>query len=882
MTHKKNQKHHFVRLLLAGSLMPGCVLTTWANDDVKVTKEEDTHVLDEVVVTTQKRRQTSIEVPVAVSALSGSVIERLNLQQMDQMAAFTPGLQVQLQSPNMSSYSIRGVTSDASESYAEPRISVYVDGVPNTRRQPSVTEIFDMERIEVVKGPQGTLFGRSAEVGAMHFLRNKPTNTLSGEIQLNYGTHNQRGAEGFINTPISKNLFNRFAFSYDAHDGYIKNQAGGRLNGKSAIALRNSTRLFAGDDTKMDLVLDYQYDAYPGTAFKGSILPPLYGGDTSPYTEAYLNGGKDLTMKRHTGGAAFILEHKLSSALTLNSISGFRAFKSHELFDADGTYLNLLDCEENVKGTQFSQELRLNWDNGGKVSGFVGASYFYEHAQQELITKTNLQYTYPMVVAPLLKDYAFGSLPTEVASGVAGGIDEMISGLKAEYPDYADAIDMYLDGLSSDINSQLTTKLNGLMDTWFSGDQWKATPNFFGDTNNAVNEVLTDVLTNLFNQYPEASEFLGGASVSDIVESVSSDVASSLKEMGLDAYSNQALNEADEENNTNYSTNQSADIFADATWHLYKGLSLTAGLRGTYEHQKSGYKSTSDILPILDTALLYQPTGGYRVYACNDYWSWVGRVALNYMFHRNNAYVSISRGRQPGMVYFNNDATDLKKLKPEIIINYEAGLKGIVLDNRLSYDFSVFYYNWNHFQSSRLMITESGAYEYVASDAGKAHTFGVEAALRYSITPYISVFGNYAYIDGKFNAKDGDGFEQELAGNRFRLTPKHSFALGLDVNVPVNKKTVLYFRPNYSFKSKVYFEDENTEELSQSSFGLCNATLGMQQKCGSFYYEVGLFGKNVFNKEYLVDAGNSGSTIGAPTFVPGAPSVYGVQFKIGF
>ena len=850
-----------------------------AANGLTVTMEEDAYALGDVVVTTQKRRQTAIEVPVSVSALTGRMIDRLNLQQMDEMAVFIPGLEVQIQSPNTPGYVIRGVTSDGGESYSQPRISVFLDGVSITRRQASTIELFDMERIEVVKGPQGTLFGRSAEIGAMHFLRNKPTNQLSGEVKLNYGTHNQRGVEGFINTPLNAKLANRFAFSYDAHDGYIKNQAGGRLNGKSALALRNSTRLLAGDNTTLNLVLDYQYDNYPGTSFKGNLVAPLNGGDTSPFTEAYLNGGKDLGITRHNGGATFLLDHSFSPSLKLSSITGFRAYKSHETFDADGTYLPLLYCQENVKGTQLSQELRLNWDNGGPVSGFLGASYFYEHAQQNVVAESNLQYTFPMLVGPSIKN-ALSGLPAQVAGGVAGGVDAYVAQLKAQYPAYAALIDQMMSGVSGDINAALTERMNSLMTSWFSSSQWKTTPDFYGDTNAAVNEVLTAALTQLFTQYPMIAQLLGGASASDLAASLSGQVGSSLS--ALQAYSGLALAEDYQENSTNYATNQAADLFADATWHIYKGLSLTAGVRGTYEHLKTGYSSTSGTLPLLGTALLYQSSQGQRVWTSGDYWSWVGRVALNYMFQRNNVYVSVSRGRRPGVISFNNDPTDIVRLKPEIIVNYEAGIKGSVLDSRLGYDFSVFYYDWSHFQSSRKQQTESGAFEDVASDAGKAHTFGIEAGLRYNFTPLVSVFGNYAYLDGKFNDRDGDGLEQVFAGNRFRLTPKHSFAVGVDANIPVSKSMMLYVRPTYSYKSKVYFEDENTEALSQDGYGLLNCTLGVQKQCRSFYYEVGLYGKNMLNEEYLIDAGNSGNNIGSPTFIAGAPSVFGVQFKIGF
>lgn len=357
---------------------------------MKIILQEDVQSLGEVVITTQKRKQTSIEVPVAVSALTGQNLQRMNLRQMDDMAQFIPGLQIQIQSPNNPGYVIRGVTSDGGESYSQPRISAFMDGVSISRSRASVIELFDMERVEVVKGPQGTLFGRGAEIGAIHFIRNKPVNKLGGEISIDYGTHNQRGASGFINTPISEKLSNRLAFAYDAHDGFIKNMSGGRLNGKSAIALRNSTRLFAGDNTILDLVLDYQHDNYPGTSFKSKRIAPI-GGDTRPWTDADLNRGNELGIKRDVGGASFLLNHTFNDKLSLSSITGLRLFQSDEKFDADGTYLSLLNCREQAEGSQFSQEFRLNFKPTNWLSGFVGANYFYENSSQNVSADVNMQ-----------------------------------------------------------------------------------------------------------------------------------------------------------------------------------------------------------------------------------------------------------------------------------------------------------------------------------------------------------------------------------------------------------------------------------------------------------------------------------------------------------
>ena len=154
--------------------------------------------------------------------------------------------------------------------------------------------------------------------------------------------------------------------------------------------------------------------------------------------------------------------------------------------------------------------------------------------------------------------------------------------------------------------------------------------------------------------------------------------------------------------------------------------------------------------------------------------------------------------------------------------------------------------------------------------------------MRYAPCRYFNIFGNYSYIDGKFNDTDENGIEQEYAGNRFRLTPKNSYSIGIDVNIPTSHSSEIYFRPTYSYKSKVYFEDSNESELTQDGYGLTNFTAGIRFHPKDVYYEIGAFGKNVFDVKYIVDAGNSGRQIGYPTFVGGSRSIIGVQFKIGF
>ena len=808
------------------------------NKDINVVMKEDSHALGEVIVTTQKKKQSSLEIPVAVSAVTGSVMEKLNLHQLDDVAQFTPGVQIQLQSPNNPGYVIRGVTSDDGEAYSQPRVSVFMDGVSTSRSRASAVELFDLERMEVAKGPQGTLFGRGAEIGGISIIRHKPVDNLSGELSMNYGSYNQRQVSGFINTPIIKGkLANRFAFDYDARDGFIKNEAGGRLNGKNALAFRNSTQWWTNDDTSIRLVLDYQHDDYPGTSFHS--INPMYG-NSDPNSTANLEAGKKLGIKRNVGGALLNIDHNINHRWSFNSITGFRAFNSKERFDADGTYLPLLLCQEKGKGTQFSQEFRFNYDDKNRFSGFVGASYFYENSSQDINAKANLQYLYPAFIQKSVK----ASLSSQI-DNVKGLLAQM---LPAAYQPMVDAALAKL--MSKWFPENPTVDANGKL------IPQTATPDIYGDLKTALGAVgmdLDQVLAGMGDN---------GRTIQTTLQGISA----------------KPLDTAYTEQGKNYGTNQAVELYADGTLKLTKNLNFTLGVRGTYENQETGYSSST--VPSMFGAVLYHPTeNGAKVMAKDSYWSWVGRAALNYMIGRNNIYASLSRGRRPGVLYFNNDPKDFETLKPEIIYSYEAGVKGSLLQGRLNYDLCAYYYDWYNYQTSVFNATTS-KYEY--DDAGRAHSLGIEASISYSPCRYLNLFGNWSYIEGKFNNKDDNGNKQRFAGNRFRLTPKNSFAVGFDLNVPTGKKASIYFRPTYSWKSKVFFEESNEPELTQGAFGLLNFTAGYRMQPGKVYYEIGAFGKNVLDEKYVVDAGNSGRQIGFPTYVGGTRSVVGVMFKIGF
>lgn len=852
-------------------------------DSASVKEKMKERSIGEVVVTTQKRHQGTVEVPTSVSAVTGAMLSSLNVNQMDQVAAFIPGIQIQQQSPNNSGYAIRGVTSDEGSATSQPRVSVFLDGVSNFRTQSSQVELFDLDRVEVTKGPQGTLFGRGAEIGAIDIIRKKPTSKLGGELTVNGGTRGQFGVSGVLNTPIIKNkLLNRFAFSYDRHDGYIKNEAGGRLNGKGSIALRNSTRLYAGENSKLDFVADFQHDNYPGTSFKSKLFAPENGysataGTFDANSSANLEEGDWLGIKRSIGGGQLDFSTRLNDKWTFNTITGVRGYNAKENFDADGTQLSLLRCTEKASGVQASQEFRFNYDAGRNLKGFIGASYFFESVKEGVSLNTNMQYLYPAYVQGQLSAVAGQYVNADNYAKVV----EMVRNYDfSAIPIYGTVLNM-MRGQIADLIASKQQDVLAMAQSWFNsasvGDKMTNLPDFYGDVDKAVQSLIGQIMPGMGIGLDQILQLAGVTSETETGQMIAL----------LKAKSGAALPENYAENMTNYAQNHAVDVFADASLRLTKGLTATLGLRGTYENQRSGYQSSTDVTqnPFypLYSAFYYYPTdGGSKVWTRKTYWSWVGRVALNYMFKRNNIYAAVSRGRRPGVIEFNNKPDEVTSLKPEIIWNYEAGIKGYATRN-LYYDLCVYYYDWYHFQS-KVVENEQGTISKVnrSVDAGRAHSLGFEGTLRYAPCDAFNVFATYSYNDAKFNDTDEDGKTQAYAGNRFRLTPKHTFAVGANLTLPTSKAAFLYFTPTYTWKSKVYFDDDNDEDLTQDAYGLLNFTLGYHFAPSRVGYDVSLFGRNVLDEKYIVDAGNTGRNIGFPTYIGGSRSVFGVMLKVAF
>ncbi|ERM84187.1 hypothetical protein P872_15500 [Rhodonellum psychrophilum GCM71 = DSM 17998] len=754
---------------------------------IEVILEESIYSLEGTTVTAQRREQSILNVPIAVSSTEGKFFDDLNIRDLDAFAEFVPGLQVQVQSPNNPGFVIRGITSDNGDSRVEPRVSVFQDGVSISKSRGSVVELFDMERVEVLKGPQGTLFGRGAQIGAVHFIQNKPTNDFGGKITAGYGNFNQNLISGYLNFPVSEKAFFRASGQYNKRDGYVENLAGGTLNGKNTTALRGAFRYLPSGKTTIDIITNWQKDDYPGTGFvSGSLISP--NENISPFGPAHLEKGRDLFSLRTVWGSTVLIEHSLGNGWSLNSTSAFREFSNQESLDADGSDIPALSFGENAYGRQFSQEIRFSTDASQKLTGFLGGSFFHEKGNQMLNFQTN-ENAMIALLSPLVRVASGGQFPTIPLYG------------------------------------------------------------------------------------PDGKPFLGANEM----------LSTNLAALGLPPFKS-----FHEENFQNYGQVNAFEIFGDGTYQITDKLSLTAGLRGTFESVKNGYAgrylgSPSTVGLLLDGAfgsapnLLIAPTDG-RIVGEGEFLSWVGRFIAGYKINAfSNGYLSVSRGRRPNVIQVTAEGSE--ELEQEIVVSYEMGYKLMSDNQRLQFDIAGFRYHYSNFQTQVIEI-QDGTLRALVRDGGNASALGLETSVKFALTEKIGLFSNYGWIDAAFDEKDSEGRPQILAGNRFRLTPKHSFSFGGAVEIPIWKNHHFFFRPSYTYKSQVFFEEENQPGIEQKAFGLLNCRLGLNLENGK--YEIALYGNNLLGEQYLIDAGNTGLAFGFPTFISGPPRFLGGQFTVRF
>lgn len=854
--------HHSFRLLaITAAAFPVAV---GAQEEAPAPTEH--YMEGEIVVTAQKQEQSPIEVPIALTAYDARMLDRLGIQNLDQLAQFTPGFEVQQQSPNNPGFIMRGVTSSALETAFEPRVSVFQDGVSISKGEGAYVELFDVQRVEIAKGPQSTLFGRGALVGALNIIQNKARpGTLDARASVELGDYDLRRFEAMANIPIGERFAVRIAGVSKQRDGTVESLLGGPdFQSIDTQALRGSLGWQSGGGASIDLIANWQRDRPTGTAFKslvfdqtdpvtGEILSKRVSHDGAALVPGAGFIDDEYGVDREVWGVTALGTLPLNDSMTLSSISAYRAFDSVEINDPDGISLPLLTASNQGEADQWSQELRINFDTGGPLKAFAGASAFRYKGRHQ----TPVQIDERILLA---------TLTGQLNAGAAG------SGLPPTTPAPAAFFDN---------PAFLAALMQGLV---AGASDHQTTPRL------------------------DPTILLSPAQALALANNLRSDH----RETPVDS-----------------ATLSSYDLFADGTWAVSDKFEISAGLRYTFDRRKSGYSAflgngrsvlggaigaarlagsgspqaiaqaqailaalqspnvqsiPAPLLPLFGA--VFQPTAGNGAESEQsiDDSGLTWRLAARYAVDPDTSlYGSYARGRRPQTLSATGPAAPFgapifTELAAEMVDSYELGVKLRRPEQRFSANAAAYYYSYDNFET----VARDGL-RLIPTNGGTAEAYGFEFQGEWTPFKALSLYATYAYNHARFTSGAFDG-------NRFRQSPDHSASIAavLRARAPGGQ---LEIRPSYTWQSKTFFEDDNDRadlqqppvtfrpdlalDEVQNAFGLLNLTLGYTPDRLPLSFE--LFATNLADKRYFIDAGNTGDRLGLPTFVNGTPRMLGAR-----
>jgi iron complex outermembrane receptor protein len=322
--------------------------------------------LEEVVVTAQKRAESIQEIPIAITAISGEALQALNRDDVAAIAAQTPSLAYS-EAGGESQIYIRGVGSNLFSVGADPSVAINLDGVYLGRSNMGLTQFLDVERIEVLRGPQGTLYGRNATGGAINIYSRMPTETLEGYGSLIVGSDDRREVNAAIGGPIGGAWSFRLAARGLKDDGYTRNldPSGFKVDDNDLKAIRGILR-FGPDRFRATLIGDYSEFDSGNTSIKprndGFGLAQSAGASVpASIHETRLNFPSFFVWQ--TGGITANLDWDLAEAVSLTAVLGYREWDSDFLFNTDGTEIEVTRTTQLYDTSQYSAELRLSGEH---------------------------------------------------------------------------------------------------------------------------------------------------------------------------------------------------------------------------------------------------------------------------------------------------------------------------------------------------------------------------------------------------------------------------------------------------------------------------------------------------------------------------------------
>lgn len=881
---------------VAALAMPGIAA---AQDDgadqaaVADSADEQSADLDEnvIIVTATKREQTLQETPVAVSVTSAATIERAQIRDVADLASVVPSLRVSTsQNQFATTYSVRGFGTSGTNFGLEPSVAMFVDGVYRSRTVSQISDLPDIQRVEVLRGPQSTLFGKNASAGVISIVTKEPSYDLGGMVEATYGNYDAMVVKGYLTGPLSDNIAASIAGGYNRRDGYVTNAfTGNDVNDRNRWFARGQLLIEPSDDLKIRFIGDYDeideaccavFNLRPSAT---TLAIRALGGQVNDFNgvpdDDIIYSDVDPSNKIKNWGGSAQIDYNFGP-IGLTSISAYRNMDLDANQDVDFTSLDLAHGASigQAKVETFTQELRFASDFDGPLNFLVGGYYFNETVEEsdQIVYGDDFR----NYVNLLLMSQTGGTMNIPTLEGT-------LSALTGQ--NYINRFFQSGQGFFNDMT------------------QDNESYSFFGNVDFEITDGLT--LTLGANYTKDKKDV--------VTNSVSTDVFAGVD---LTAAGQTAI----------YATGlsqQIGNIFfggTPATQAQIQAIATNPATAPIYAQVAAGVQayaaanaSNPDVNPLLALRSLqflppFQncPNAVETCSSDDDDWSWTARLAYE-LSPTVNMYVSWATGYKAPSFNLSRDsrptAIDRTALINQglAVTNLSAGTRFAAAEESevaeigikgnwdvAAANLTVFQQSIENFQTS--IFTGTG---YIFANAGKQSTFGVEFDGYVRPTDELTFNVAMTYLDPKYDSFVNSPLGDQ-SGQRIVNIPQLAAVLGMQWDKELASGDNIILMADYSYEAPVQVEPGFLEYITENPDGSfnydtaraaarpyrrevnnVNASLTYAMEMG---LELSIWGRNLLDDRNITGAFDSVAQSGSISAYTNQPRTYGATARFKF
>ncbi len=780
-------------------------------------------VLEDVLVTAQRVEQTANEVGMDIQVFSGDQLDQLRINSVGDLTAVVPSFTLAQSYQGIPTYTLRGVGFNTINMSATSTVGLYLDEVAYPYPILNAGPVFDMQRVEVLQGPQGTLFGRNTTAGLINLVTNKPGREAEAMLRGEVGNFDTVNTEGMVSGPLGDSLAGRVAFrTEDSNDGWQKSNTRGEKQGE---VHRYGLRAALAYDPTSDLSIDLSYNGWrdksdtlaaQAVAFTPATAPEggRFGSFNTPGLADYIANnrpdkadeadwdpkpgrardigtglglGGDLEENSHLNAYAMHLDYRLADALKLVSLTGYQDLKRKALIDFSGAPYEILLQDLDGKIKSFSQELRLEGARDN-MRWLLGAYYaddqLYDSNRTMLGENANVSAVRATTLSLLGTPFNSGGYTPEEASQAF-----------RTYRDHAD-IDAESWSVFANANWDLSDSLaltTGVRYTRDQQDYKGCSADFNGNMLPNVNVTNRFLFFQFYDQLAEP---------------------------------------------------------------------ISEGQCNTFDNETGTF-------------------GLVRSHTDEDNVSW--RVALDWQFNPDTLfYVSAAQGYKSGVTPVNaaNLAVQNAPVGQEKILAYELGVKATLLDQRMQLNASAFYYDYKDKQLAVFFADPIYTTLSRLANIPDSEAYGLDTQLTWRLSSNLTAIAagtllhtevnNYTGIDVAGQPADYDGAE-------FLYSPKRSGSLTLLYDTPISHSLGLSASVNGHFQSKSQADLAGNDNYKIDGYGTWNASIGLHTL--DERWDLTIWGNNLTDEYYWLTVTQNANTV---IRFPGKTRTYGAALTYRF